>query len=195
MVKTYRFIGKSPKELSLQEMHGRYGISVVSSKDVSSAETMEIIHRWHPDVVVSIYINQIIKKDLICLPLLGCVNIHPSLLPRNKGLIPYFWAVANGDNKTGATLHWIDEKFDTGKIILQEVIPIEDKDTVNSLAFKSAQVGAKLVIRGLDLIEAGKPPHIQQDQKDGSYYSWPRPADLRRFRKRGGKWGSIFKRF
>lgn len=188
-----RLTGRPLQVSSLRKIKERYKIPIVDTKDINSTETIAVIKRWQPDIIISIYINQLIKRQLISLPLLGSLNIHPSLLPRNGGLIPYFWAIANGDKESGVTLHWLDEEFDTGDILLQEQINIETDDTVASLSFKSAQVGAKLIARGLDAIEKGDPPRIQQDLKNASYYSWPRPQDLERFRHNGGKFGSIFK--
>ena len=150
------------------------------------------LEAWQPDLVISIYLNQLIKRELIQLPRLGCLNIHPALLPRNRGLFPYFWAMTNGEPETGVTLHWVDERFDTGDLLLQEVLLIEPNDTMTSLQYKSAQVGGEMLIRGVELIEVGNPPRIPQDNSQATYYSWPRPADLRRFRQRGGDYGTVF---
>ena len=188
----FRLIGRSRKVPSLREIKVRYGIPVVGSEDVNSLSTMDLLRSWHPDLVISIYLNQLIRRDLIQLPPLGCLNIHPALLPRNRGLFPYFWAIANADRETGVTLHWVDEKFDTGDLLLQEALCIKPGDTMTSLQYQSAQVGAELLTRGLDLIELGSPPRIPQDGSQASYYSWPRPADQRRFRERGGDYGTIF---
>lgn len=188
----FHLIGRSRKVPSLRDIKARYRVPVVGSKDVNDAETMAIIRDWQPDLVISIYLNQFIRRDLIHLPPLGCLNIHPALLPRNRGLFPYFWAIANGDRETGVTLHWVDEKFDTGDILLQEIFPIQPDDTITSLAYKSAQVGAEMLVRGADLVEAGDPPRIRQDNEQATYHSWPRPADQRRFRRRGGDYGTIF---
>ncbi len=188
----FRLIGRPRKIPSLREIKARYRVPVVGSKDVNDAGTMAIIRGWQPDLVISIYLNQLIKHDLIHLPPLGCLNIHPALLPRNRGLFPYFWAIANGDQESGISLHWVDEKFDTGDILLQEVIPIQPEHTITSLAYKSAQVGAEMLIRGVALVEAGDPPRIPQDVSQATYHSWPRPADQRRFRQRGGDYGTIF---
>jgi methionyl-tRNA formyltransferase len=185
-------IGRPRQVPSLREIKASYGIPVVGSEDVNDAETMAILRGWQPHLVISIYLNQLIKRDLIRLPSLGCLNIHPALLPRNRGLFPYFWVIANGDQETGITLHWVDERFDTGDILVQEVIPIQPDDTITSLSYKSAQTGAEMLIRGVDLIETGDPPHIPQDSSQATYYSWPRPADQRRFRQRGGDYGTIF---
>jgi methionyl-tRNA formyltransferase len=188
----FRLTGRPLKVPSLREIKARYGTPVVGSKDVNDTETMTIIRDWQPDLVISIYLNQLIKRDLIRVPALGCLNIHPALLPRNRGLFPYFWAITNGDKETGVTLHWVDEKFDTGDLLLQEAIPIGLDDTMTSLQYKSAQVGADMLIRGVNLIEAGDPPRIPQDNSQATYYSFPSPADQRRFRHRGGDYGTIF---
>lgn len=187
-----RLIGRSPKVPSLRDIKARYGIPVAGSEDVNGAATMALIQSWQPDLIISIYLNQLIKGDLIRLPRLGCLNIHPALLPRNRGLFPYFWAMANGERQSGVTLHWVDEKFDTGDFLLQETISIEPDDTMTSLQYKSAQAGAEMLVRGVDLIEAGNPPHVPQDNSQAVYYSWPRPEDLRRFRQRGGRYGTVF---
>jgi folate-dependent phosphoribosylglycinamide formyltransferase PurN len=187
-----RLVGRPPKVPSLRDIRARYGIPVAGSEDVNDAATLALIRSWQPDLVISIYLNQLIKRDLIRLPGLGCLNLHPALLPRNRGLFPYFWAMANGDTHSGVTLHWVDEKFDTGDFLLQEVVPIEPNDTMTSLQYKSAQVGAEMLVRGVGLIEAGNPPHVPQDNSQAIYYSWPSPADLRRFRQRGGRYGTVF---
>jgi methionyl-tRNA formyltransferase len=188
----FRLIGRPLRVPSLREMKVRYGVPVVGSKDVNDAHTMGIIRDWQPDLVMSIYLNQLIKRDLIRLPRLGCLNIHPALLPRNRGLFPYFWAMANGDLETGVTVHWVDEKFDTGELLVQEKVCVQPGDSMTTLQYRSAQVGADLLIRSVELIEAGDPPRIAQDNSQATYYSWPRPADQRRFRQRGGDYGTIF---
>jgi methionyl-tRNA formyltransferase len=177
---------------SLREIKGRYGVAVLGSEDVNDAQTLNALRTWEPDLVISIYLNQLIKRELIDLPPLGCLNIHPAMLPRNRGLFPYFWVIANNEKETGVTLHWVDETFDTGDLLLQESIPIERGDTMTSLQYKSAKIGAELLIRGVDLVESGDPPRISQDKGQATYFSWPSPADQRRFRQRGVDYGTIF---
>ncbi len=100
--------------------------------------------------------------------------------------------IANGDSQTGVTVHWVDEKFDTGHILLQQTIPVGPDETITSLAYTSACVGAELLTKSVDLIEAGKPPRIAQDNGQATYHSWPGLADQRRFRQRGGRYGTVF---
>lgn len=188
----FRLIGRKPKVHSLREIRSHYGVPVIGSVDVNNPQTIEQIKAWQPDLVISIYLNQLIKTELIHLPSQGTLNIHPALLPRHRGLFPYFWVIAGGETETGVTIHWVDEKFDTGDLLLQERIKVEPGDTIISLSYKSAVVGADMLVRAIQLIAAGNPPHLSQDHSQASYHSWPKPADQRRFRKQGGKYGTIF---
>lgn len=188
----FKLIGREPKVHSLRNIRSIYNVPVVGSTDVNSPETFERIKAWQPDLIFSVYLNQLIKKDLIDLPPKGSLNIHPALLPRHRGLWPYFWVITNREAETGVTVHWVDEKFDTGKILLQEKIKVSPDDTLTSLQYKSAVVGAEMLVEAVKLVEAGNPPRIEQDGTSPSYHSYPKRADQRRFRQNGGKYGTIF---
>lgn len=188
----FRLIGREPKVHSLRDMRRICNVPVIGSTDVNGPETIHQIRAWQPDLVISIYLNQLIKAELINLPAQGTLNIHPALLPRNRGLFPYFWVITKGETETGVTVHWVDEKFDTGDILLQEKITVEPDDTIISLSYKSAALGADMLAKAVELIAAGNPPHLSQDHSQASYHSWPRLADQRRFRRQGGKFGTIF---
>lgn len=86
----------------------------------------------------------------------------------------------------------MDEKLDTGELLLQEKITVEPGDTITSLSYKSALLGADMLVKAVNLIAAGNPPRIPQDNRNASYHSWPKPADQRCFRQQGGRYGSIF---
>jgi methionyl-tRNA formyltransferase len=173
-------------------MKSIYNVPVIGSVDVNSPETLGQIKAWQPDLVLSIYLNQLIKAELINLPSQGTLNIHPALLPRHRGLFPYFWVIAAGETETGVTIHWVDEKFDTGDLLLQERLTVEPTDTIISLSYKSAVTGAAMLVEAVRLVAAGQPPRRPQPNHNVSYHSWPKPADQRRFRQQGGKYGTIF---
>lgn len=188
----FKLIGRKPKIHSLRDMRTRYNVPVVGSVDVNNPQTIEQIKAWQPDLVLSIYLNQLIKKELINLPTQGTLNIHPALLPRHRGLFPYFWVIANKEPETGVTIHWVDEKFDTGDLLLQEKISVTPQDTITSLSYRCAVLGADMLVNAVQLVASGNPPRIPQDGSRASYHSWPKPADQRRFRKQGGQYGTIF---
>jgi methionyl-tRNA formyltransferase len=89
-------------------------------------------------------------------------------------------------------VHWVDEKFDTGDLLLQEKIRVEPEDTFLSLSYKCSVLGADMLVKAVNLIAAGNPPRIPQDSQQASYHSWPQLADQRRFKAQGGKYGTIF---
>lgn len=188
----FRLIGRQAKVHSLRDIRTLYNVPVIGSTDVNQPETMRQIEAWQPDLVLSIYLNQLIKPPLIKLPPQGTLNIHPALLPRHRGLFPYFWVIAEGDRETGVTIHWVDEKFDTGHLLLQERIKVGPDDTILSLSYKSAQMGADMLVKAIQLIATGNSPHIPQDDRLASYHTYPKPADQRRFRRQGGQYGTIF---
>jgi len=87
------------------------------------------------------------------MPKYGTFNLHASLLPNYRGAAPIHWAIINGETKTGVTTFFIDEKIDTGAIILQEEISIEPDETVGSLHDKLMDLGSELVLKTVRLIE------------------------------------------
>jgi folate-dependent phosphoribosylglycinamide formyltransferase PurN len=188
----FRLLGRTPQVHALRDMRRLYAVPVVGSTDVNQQETFDQIQAWQPDLVISVYLNQLIKKPLIDLPTCGVLNIHPALLPRHRGLFPYFWVIAAGEKETGVTVHWVDEKFDTGQVLLQEKIAVTPADTILSLSYQSSLVGAEMLVKAVNLIAHGNPPRLPQDNRQASYHTWPQPADQRRFRQQGGRYGTIF---
>jgi folate-dependent phosphoribosylglycinamide formyltransferase PurN len=188
----FKLLGRTPKVGSLRDMRALYHVPIIGATDVNQKETFDQIQGWQPDLVISIYLNQLIKQSLINLPTFGVINIHPALLPCHRGLFPYFWVLTNREKETGVTVHWVDEKFDTGHLLLQEKIVVEPSDTIISLSYKSSVVGAEMLVKAVNLIAAGHPPRLAQDNSQASYHSWPKPNDQRRFRENGGRYGTIF---
>jgi len=186
-----RLSGRKPAVPSLRQMGADFGLPIAGSKNINTSRARAVLKRWQPDLIISVYLNQLIGKKIIALPKSGVINVHPALLPKNRGLFPYFWALANGDDESGVTVHWVEPQFDTGAILVQERLPITAEDTVISLAGKSATLGADLLVQAVRLIEAGDPPTIPQEPQQASYFSWPTPEAARRFRARGRRYGSL----
>jgi methionyl-tRNA formyltransferase len=101
------------------------------------------------------------------MPKLGTFNLHASLLPTYRGAAPIHWAIINGETKTGVTTFFIDDKIDTGEIILQKEIAVTNDETVGSLHDKLMFLGADLVTKTVDLISEGnittkKQPELEE---------------------------------
>lgn len=100
------------------------------------------------------------------MPKHGTFNLHASLLPDYRGAAPIHWAIINGETKTGVTTFFIDEKIDTGAIILQEEIAIESDETVGSLHDKLMDLGSELVVKTVKCIENGTVSTVIQPKSE-----------------------------
>jgi methionyl-tRNA formyltransferase len=187
-----RLIAGRAKINSLRDISQIYAIPLIASKNINSYRTLAQIRAWKPDIIFSIYLNQLIEPELIGMPSRGIFNIHPSLLPRHRGVNPFFWMIKNQETEAGVTIHWVDENFDTGDILLQRKIKVEPRDSILSLSYKSSLVGAEMLCQAVKLIESGNPARLEQDDTQASYHTWPTPEDQLRFRSVGGRYGSFF---
>ncbi len=114
----------------------------------------------HAFVVVAY--GRILPRWMLELPLLGCFNVHASLLPQYRGAAPIQWAIAGGESVTGVTIMRMDEGMDTGPVLLQEAMHISPEDDALTLAPRLAKAGAKLMVRALREMESGAiQPHPQ----------------------------------
>lgn len=110
---------------------------------------------------------RMLPKIVWQMPQFGTFNLHASLLPDYRGAAPINWAIINGETKTGVTTFFIDEKIDTGNIILQETVFIGENETLGELHDKLMVVGSKLVVKTVQLIEADKVSTIKQPATEG----------------------------
>lgn len=116
----------------------------------------------NPDLICVVAYGKIIPKEILDIPKLGCINVHPSLLPKYRGSAPIQWAILNGDKETGVTTMYLDEGMDSGDIILQEKVKIEENETSGELWDRLSKIGAKLLVETLEQIKENKNPRIAQ---------------------------------
>jgi len=116
-----------------------------------------------PEVCVLVAYGRILKQAILDVPRHGFLNLHPSLLPRHRGPSPIQTAIHDGDAKTGVTIMRLDAGTDTGDMLLNEVIPIRDDDSSESLEQKLAGVGAEVLLDALDLLESNTAVFERQD--------------------------------
>jgi methionyl-tRNA formyltransferase len=124
---------------------------------------IENIRDLSPDVIVVVAYGQILPRDMLELPRLGCLNLHASLLPRWRGAAPIQAAIAAGDRETGITAMYMDEGLDTGDVLLQRNLEILPNDTGGSLHDRLAQIAPEALLESLRLVAAGSAPRIAQD--------------------------------
>lgn len=154
-------------------------IPLFCPEKVNTAEWVENISCWAPEVIFSFYYRNLLPGAILAIPPFGAFNLHGSLLPYYRGRCPVNWVLVNGETQTGVTLHHMVDRADAGAIVAQQAVPIAFADTARSLYGKLCRQAAMLLDEALPLIKAGKAPRIPQDWRQGSYYGRRTPADGR----------------
>ena len=133
-------------------------------------EFIQTLRDMQPDVIVVVAFGQILPKEILDIPRLGCVNVHASLLPKFRGAAPIQWSIIDGEEVTGVTTMLMDVGLDTGDMLLKTEIPVDPKETGGSLHDKLAAVGGELLEKTLIGLEAGTiVPEKQDDSQAGEY--------------------------
>jgi methionyl-tRNA formyltransferase len=132
-------------------------------------EFVERVRNLEPEAIIVSAYGHIISKDILDIPPYGCINIHASLLPRYRGAAPINWAIIRGETKTGITTMLMDEKMDTGDILMQREVPISDTCTAGELHDILAPLGAELLIETIEGLENGSVKPVPQDDSKATY--------------------------
>jgi methionyl-tRNA formyltransferase len=145
-------------------------------ENINDPVFIEVLRKLEPDLFISMYFGRLFSPDLLAVPKLGCINMHPSLLPVGRGQGPSTWPIVNGDAETGQTIHYLDEGIDSGDIIAIRALPIAPDDTSATLGAKLADLGYELFVETWPLISAGTAPRIPQDDSLATYTVAARPV-------------------
>lgn len=133
----------------IKDMAARKGVPVFQPEKLGDRTAIERLAVLSPDVIIVVAYGKLLPRPILQLPPFGCLNIHPSLLPRYRGPSPIAAAILSGDRETGVTLMQLDEGMDTGPILAQKKIPVNPTDTAESLGLRLAHAGADLLMESL----------------------------------------------
>jgi len=139
------------------------GLPLLQPEKVRAKDFAQTVRDLAPEAVVVAAFGQIIPQRVLDIPTLGCVNVHGSLLPRWRGAAPMQYALMAGDAETGVTTMMMDAGLDTGDILLQAVMPLDEIESWGALEPRLAAIGADLLTRTLDLLAHGDCPRVPQD--------------------------------
>jgi len=170
---------------SLESLLDAYGVEYVHEEDLNSETSLTRLRQWKTDLLVSISCPQIFKKKLIDLAPRGCLNLHGSLLPDYRGVMPSFWVLANGEKEAGVTIFYVNEKIDAGDVLIQRRYEIGPDDSLDGLIIRSKRIGAEMVVDAVKMIESGKVKTRTLNMKKGRYFGWPKKSDIKRFIEKG----------
>ena len=152
-------------------------IPVWEVQRMSDAETYTVYSSCEADAFCVACFSLYIPRGILDIPRLGCLNVHPSLLPANRGPDPLFWTFRNGDRETGVTIHLMDEGLDTGPILAQEHIAVPDGVRYAELEARCADLGGRLLTRSLWDLYRGSAHLIPQEESKSSYLAQPAGQD------------------
>ena len=147
------------------------GISeIITPDNVNSEQSMAQLKAWSPDAIVVVAFGQFLKKPILDLPPLGCINCHFSLLPKYRGAAPVVAAIAAGDRLTGVTVMKMGIGMDDGPIMMQRYEPICSDTTGGMLMDELAIAGGVALAKALKLLNDGQlPPPVMQNDEDATF--------------------------
>ena len=157
---------------------------ILLDESINNPKSLSKLKSFQPDLLVSILGNQIFKGPLLDLAPKGCINLHTSLLPKYRGLMPTFWVLKNNEKHTGVSVFFVDEGIDSGPIIVQERLEI-GSFTQEQLIKYTKKIGMELIAKSIDLIEKNQVKLIENDASKKTYFTFPTRKDVLQFKKNG----------
>lgn len=154
-------------------------VPIYITDQVNDEKTIHVVQAWKPDLIIVSGWYHIIKEKLLSLPEKGIIGLHASLLPRYRGGAPLVWQLIKGEKKSGITLFYIERGTDTGDIIGQKEVQIEENDDIRTLYAKVGNEGIELLEMYVPQIAKGCAPRKKQAAVDGEVYPQRREEDGR----------------
>jgi methionyl-tRNA formyltransferase len=178
--------GQQERKTPVHRLADELGLPVRTPKNLKNEDEAAAFEALDLDAAVVVSYGHILPKSFLDAPVLGCINIHGSLLPRWRGAAPIHRAILAGDSETGITTMRMDEGLDTGPMLLAERTPISAADTAETVHDRLAELGATLIVSTLDgLVAKSLDPVPQPDEgvtyahklgKEEGLLDWRRPA-------------------
>lgn len=178
--------GKEVQMTPVKKCALSYHIPVFQPVKVKAPEAVETLRGYEADVFVVAAFGQLLSEEILAMPKYGCINIHASLLPKYRGAAPIQWAILNGEKETGVTIMQMDKGMDTGDMLLKCAVPVDEKETGESLHDKLSEAGGALIVKALALLEkGGLEPEKQREEeatcvgrldKSLGHIDWSKPS-------------------
>lgn len=152
---------------ALREMSQLSPQHVLTGTEFRQPEGVELLKSMNLDYIIGIHFPYVFPNELLEVPRIGVLNLHPALLPFNRGWHTPSWAILDG-TPIGATLHFMDEKVDTGDIVAQAQLEVLPGDTANTLYQRLLRLEVDLFAASWPLLASGDPPHTRQSIEEGT---------------------------
>ena len=145
------------------------GIPVLQPVRIKNPEETAKLLEYPADIYVIAAFGQILSKEILEQPRLGCINVHASLLPRYRGASPIQRVILDGEKETGITIMQMNEGLDTGDILYSKSLELAPDETFETLHDRLMNLGGETLLEALPLIEAGKITPVVQDDSLSNY--------------------------
>lgn len=152
------------KEVALQ-----HGIPCLQPEKINDAEFLDLLEEMHADICTVAAYAQKIPDRLLQMPAYGCINMHPSLLPKYRGSGPLRGPILNGDACSGVTIMKLVSAWDAGDILLQKSFALDPKETTATLEEKCSALGAEMMVEAVNGLEEGTVVPVPQDHEKATY--------------------------
>lgn len=153
----------------IHELALKYGLKVVTPKTLRNVDAQKEFKDFHADAAVVVAYGLILPQEILDGTKLGCINIHPSLLPRWRGAAPIQRTIMAGDRETGINIIKMDKGVDSGDVIFSEKLSLNGKETYGDLAEKLSVMGAEILVKTLKNLRDGKVVAVKQDDALATY--------------------------
>ena len=160
---------KDPIEETAEELQ----VKTFTFPKLRSDKAIKSFKNLNPDLCVMAYVTEIVPDEIISSPKFGTIQFHPSLLPKHRGPSSINWPIINGEKRTGISIFYPDKGLDTGPILIQKKIAIDQNDSVGSLYFKKLfPLGIDAIVEAINQIKLGNSKPKIQDEKMATYEGW-----------------------
>ncbi len=163
--------GKKTQPPPVKEAALAHNIPVIQPRRLKEEAAQQQLRSWNPDLMVVVAFGQILRQEVLDLPRYGCINVHASLLPRWRGAAPIQAALYHGDRESGVTIMKMDAGIDTGPILSQQSVKIDETDNALTLSERLARLGADLLLDTLPRYLNGELEPQPQPEKGAAYVS------------------------
>jgi methionyl-tRNA formyltransferase len=177
----------APRPPPVKAAAARLGLEVLQPETLRSPEALAALRAIAPDLIVIVAYGQILRRAVLDLPPLGCLNVHASLLPKLRGAAPIQAAIREGFAETGVTIMRVTPPLDAGPILAQAATPIRPDDTAATLGDRLAHLGAELLVDTIPRWQRGEIQPREQDETQATYsrplrkedgdLDWSEPAE------------------
>ncbi len=145
------------------------GLPLFQPTSLRNAAAQRQLAELEPDVVVVAAYGRLLPEEVLSIPRYGCLNIHPSLLPRHRGPSPVVTALLEGDRTTGVTIMVVDAGMDSGPVVVQATAEVGEEETATDLTFRLFRVGGELMASILPQWVAGELTPVEQDESQATF--------------------------